>query len=228
MINFTALFSNLNIPKLRTLAHTAWLNILSTPLVLIQDWFTKRVNGYVYPTFNNATNYSVNAYVLYGRASYVCILTPSTGLNPLPTNIIYWYKILDDYIGLNERSHYSAQKVMFEFALNRRFSPTTITPPFGSTIPSIYIVTNFSSPVILWSAPAGTDTFTYVAPNSSISFWYSMLGNPTITPFYNFTIYVPSAVISATAPTVSEAFYIITQEANRYNMAGLTFNIIQY
>lgn len=228
MINFQALFTNLNIPKLRTLAHTAWLNILASPLILIQTWWNSRVNGSSYTAFNATADYTIDTYVLYGRASYVCIKTPAIGLYPKPTDSNYWYKILDDYIGLNERSSYSAQKVMLEFALNRRFSPTTITPPFGSSIPSIYITNNANDPVILWCAPSGTDTFTYTAPNTSVSFWYSLLGNPALSPVYNFTIHVPSAVMAVIAPTSGESVYIITQETNRYNLAGLTFNVVAY
>jgi hypothetical protein len=225
MIDFIALFKNLNIPKLRTLIHTAWLNIMANPLILIQRWWFFRVNGHSYTAFNPTNDYNIYNYCLYGRASYQCILTPPIGLYPLPTNTNYWYKILDDYIGLNERSNYSAQKVMLEYALNRRFSPTTITPPFSASIPSIYITNNANDPVILWSAPASTDTFTYTAPNSSISFWYSIKGNPTIATVYNYTIHVPTAVVTGTTP---EFIYLVTQEANKYGLAGLNFNVVIY
>ena len=229
MIDFLALFANLNIPKLRSVVHTAWLNLLAGPLILIQSWWQQRLTGSSYALFNASTNYSINAVVRYGRASYVCTQTPAIGLFPLPTNTDYWYKILDDYIGITERSKYSAQKVMLEYALNRRFSPATITPPFSATPASIYITNNASNPVFLWSAPAGTDTFTYVAPNSSTSFWYSILGNPTITPFYNFTINIPTAVITSLSPlTSTEVMLLITQETNKYCLAGTSFNNLIY
>ena len=228
MIDFIALFKNLNIPALRTLLHTAWLNILAAPLVFLQNIWNFRVVGSSFSVFNPTTNYNVNDIARYGRASFLCILTPPIGLFPLPTNATYWYLILDDYIGLNETSKYSAQKVMLEYALNRRFSPSTITPPFSSSNVSIFITNNANSPVILWSAPSGTNTFTYTAPNSSISFWYSILGNPTITPTYSYTINVPTAIMTAISTTFTEAQYIVTQEANRYSLAGITFNIIQY
>ena len=229
MIDFLALFANLNIPILRSLAHTAWLNILAGPLILIQNWWQQRLTGSAYALFNSSVNYNINNLVRYGRASYICTKTPAVGLFPLPTNTDYWYKILDDYIGITERSKYSAQKVMLEFALNRRFNPTTIQPPFSSAPASIYITNNESNPIFLWSAPAGTDTFTYVAPNSSTSFWYSILGNPTIVTFYNFTVNVPTAVVTSLAPlSTAEVKLLITQEINKYCLAGTTFNITIY
>lgn len=229
MINFNALFSNLNIPKLRTTIHTAWLYILANPLTLVQSWWNKRLNGSSYTVFNPTNDYTIYNYVQYGRASYQCILTPTIGLHPLPTNTTYWYKILDDYIGINERSKYSAQKVMLEYALNRRFSPSTITPPFSSSIRSIYITTNsVTTSNILYSAPSNTNTFSWVAPNSSTTFYYNILGNPSFTTQYNFTIYIPSGIVSQIASTWAEAQYIIAQETNKYSLSGMFYNIIQY
>jgi len=229
MIDFEQLADNLNIPLLRKPKHTAWLNILVSPLTKLQDWWNERLTGSSYSLFNGATNYTIYNTVRYGRAAYWCIKTPPTGLFPLPTDTTYWYKILDDYIGLNERSKYSAQKVMLEYALNRRFSPSTITPPFSSSIPSIYIVNHLVNLVgVLYSAPSGTNTNTWVAPNTSNRFWYSSLGNPSTTTVYNYTIYVPAAILSAIDSNPVQAKAIIEQEANRYNLAGIKFDIQSY
>ena len=228
MVNFQNLVSNLNIPVLRKAVHTAWLNIIVAPLDLVQMWWQERLTGQVHTLFNSATNYNANDYVRYGRATYFCILTPAISLFPLPTNLTYWYKISDDYIGLKERSKYSAQKVMLEFALNRRFSPTTITPPFSASNVSIYITNNANNPTVLYSARGNVYTSTWTAPKSSTSFWYSILGNPNITTFYNFTIHVPTAIMTAINPTLAEAIFVISQEVDKYKLAGTTYNIVQY
>lgn len=229
MIDFFALADNLNIPALRQRIHTAWLYLIISPLDQVQTWWLERLNGSSYPLFNGSTNYTIYDTVRYGRAAYWCIQTPAAGLFPLPTDTTYWYKILDDYIGLNERSKYSAQKVMLEFALNRRFSPLTITPPFGPSVTSIYISNNMVNKVpVLYSAPSGTNTNTWTAPNSSTRFWYSSLGNPTTVPQYNYTIYVPSAIFSAIDSNPNEARYIIIQEVDRYGLAGLLYDIQTY
>lgn len=229
MIDFEQLADNLNIPILRKAKHTAWLNILVSPLMKVGEWWDKRLSGSSYPVFNGATDYAIYGTVQYGRASYWCIETPPTGLYPLPTDPTYWYKILDDYIGLDERSKYSAQKVMLEYALNRRFSPLTITPPFGPTPVSIYIQNNqINTPRILWCAPKSTNTLSWIAPKSSTRLWYTTYGSPTLTAQYNFTIYVPAAIYAAIDPTPLQADYLISQEVDRYNTAGIKYNIQSY
>ncbi|CAB4126876.1 hypothetical protein UFOVP87_22 [uncultured Caudovirales phage] len=229
IIDFQALSDNLNIPVLRKTIHTAWLNVLIKPLTNIQSMWLERVNGSSRSTFNSTNNYSVNNSVRYSRANYVCILTPPTGLFPLPTNTTYWYKFTDDYIGIAERSYYSAQKVMLEYALNKRFSPSTITPPFGSSIPSIYIQNNILNIVpILYSAPSSTNTNSWTAPNSSGSFWYSSLGNPSTTPVYNFTVFVPTAIMTSINTNLSQAIYLVRQEVDKYNTAGIKYDVQQY
>lgn len=229
MIDFEALVSNLNIPALRQLVHNAWLNILASPLIKVQLWWEERLNGSSYTLFDDVTDYSIYDTVQYGRASYWCFNDPPIGLYPLPTDATYWYKILDDYIGINERSKYSAQKVMLEFAMNRRFSPATITPPFSSSIPSIYIQNNLLNITpILYSAPHGTNTNTWTAPGSSIRQWYSILGNPSTVAVYNYTVFVPSVIFSALDPDPLEAEALIRQEANKYSLVGLKFDIQSY
>lgn len=230
MIDFEQLADNLNIPVLRKSKHTAWLYKLVGQLKLVQSWWTNRLDGSSYAMFNSTNDYTIYDYVRYGRASYICKETPPVGLYPLPTNETYWYKILDDYIGLNERSKYSSQKVMLEFALNRRFSPLTITPPFGPSANSIYIENNLINKTpILWSAPAGTNTQSWTAPNSSVNFWYSTYGNPLINiTSYNFTVYVPSAIHSSIDSNPVEANYIISQEIDIYNTAGMLYEIQTY
>jgi hypothetical protein len=58
--------------------------------------------------------------------------------------------------------------------------------------------------------------------------WYSSLGNPSTTPVYNNTIYVPAAILSAIDSNPVQAKAIIEQEANRYNLAGIKFDIQSY
>ena len=229
LIDFENLANNLNIPILRKDKFTAWLNILVSPLIKVQYWWQERIEGSSYTDFSSLTDYNIYDTVKYGRAAYWCIKTPPVGLHPRPTNTDYWYKILDDYIGIQERSSYSAQKVMLEYALNRRFSPLTITPPFGPLIPSIYIVNNLvGSNNVLYSAPSGTNTNTWVAPNSSTRFWYSSYGNPSLSVQYNYTIYVPAAIYSAIDSNPTQANYLLSQEVDKYNLAGMLYNIQSY
>lgn len=229
MIDFEQLADNLNIPLLRKDKFTAWLNILVSPLVKVQYWWNQRLTGSSYTAFNGTTDYNIYDTVQYGRASYWCIKTPAIGLYPLPTNTTYWYKILDDYIGIEERSKYSAQKVMLEYALNRRFSPLTITPPFSSSIPSIYIQNNnVTKTPVVYSAPHTTNTLTWTAPGSSTSMWFCPLGNPDLTIQNNFTVYVPTAIMSAIDSDIVQAKLIINQEVDRYNRAGYYYDVQQY
>ncbi len=220
---------NINNPRFRLPNITTFLHIIAKKTI---QWLHDIVfSDYLYGT--SYSQYSGGAYVVgdrvtYGNgvlgiASYECYVA-NTG--KLPTDSNYWLVISTDNIGLEERKTFNAQLLKLEYVLNRRFNPTGTTPPFGSTYNNIYIVNNPSYAQILYSSTQDNDG-TYTAPSSSNTQFYCPLGNPP-TGNFNFTIYVPSAILSGLANTQTQAKQLITSEVNKYNTVGITFNVQHY
>lgn len=222
--------SNLNVPILRQSKFKAFLSILISPI----KWLNGNVtNDYInasntYSQWSNATTYSIGNRVIFGISLYEYINdTPSAG--NVPTNSSYWYLVCSDNIGLNERLNYNAEKLQLEYALNRRFSPLTITPPFNSGNNSIYITTNQGYPNILWVGK-GNGSSKWVAPNTSNRFYYcpTEAGVQAALNTTNYTIYIPLATLNGLGPTVTDGINMIKKEASKYSLAGITFDVQHY
>lgn len=235
-INVNQKGSDNNVPILRQPKFMAFLKSLLSPIIKLQgDIASNYIGGLTYSNWNSGTTYSygdrVTLPMLSGNASYEYInATPSSGNAVTDTN--YWYKLTSDNIGLAERLNYNASKMQLEYILNRRFSPSTVVPPFDAAHSSIYIVNNGGFARILWSG-RGTNAGGYVAPNSATTFYYcptnSGLSNYFSTK--NFTIMVPTAILNSIGfnpPNQLDAKRMIAKETEKYNTAGITFDVQPY
>ena len=125
--------------------------------------------------------------------------------------------------------------LQLQYVLNKRFNftqsgwtQTPILPPYGVASGNIYIVTNPSYPPILYSAPNGYQT-TYTSPKEASQYWYCPPNGFITAGLYNYTIYVPHSLSVAMNVNYNTSYIgVITTEVNKYNAAGLTFNIITY
>lgn len=116
--------------QLRQNKMMAWLRVLLRPTKYLTDIFKKYREGANYDLYDNATNYTKgdrvvwNDYAVY-EARVATVGVYPTGASLSSTN---WRKILDSFIGADERVRYNGQLIIFEYAINRAFRVTA--PPY--------------------------------------------------------------------------------------------------
>lgn len=217
IIQFSLLWEKLMPPILRKSLHLAWGSVVVAPLQRLRDLiFNDYANGSHYDAYDNSTAYVIGDIVYYtDRAVYQCIEN-STG--NLPTDTNYWFKLLDNRIGVRERIKYNSQKVLFEYALNRWFD-------VPSADPQIYIQNNtiYGTAFLLGQTGAYSSTM----PRSSVHQLY-YLGNSYDYRSDAFTIFVPVAVFNALASNNTDRENIIRNFADNYVLAGMIYSVVTY
>jgi len=181
--------------------------------------------------------------------AYLCILNTTSAQDP--ADIAHWtlfgkpgciwVKVTPNFLGANERASYSAQKLIFEYALNRWFKTTFRQPVVG--LSDIYININSNTAnQFFWGQPPPDGTInSFFAPITNISdktlplSKYFTPGNSFL--LYNdFSIYVPIAYYNALdseAPVLvgsntEKRDAIVRAFADLLNPAGSFYNIITY
>lgn len=205
------------VPSLRKPKHLAWLRVLLSPIQnLWKRIFVDYSDGSLYVNYDISDSYSRNDRVIYtDKAVYECILDASAGI--LPTNATYWVKINDVFIGARERVKYSAQKMVFEYALNKYFQ--------NPTAPLIYIENNFivSDSVFVMSTLGSTSSF--MPLDSHLQEDYMGLTPAYSVAGYDYTIYVPIALFTSLGSDDSIREKIVRNFADKYNLAGMNYNV---
>jgi len=205
-------------------------------------------------------NYIAGQLVVYtdGNA-YLCI--QNTTSSQAPGNTSYWslfgqpgcawVRVTPNFIGANERVSYSAQKLIFEYALNRWFN-TTFRQPNGlpedpvhnfSGTSDIYISINSNTTAqFFWGQPPPADTInSFFGPVTNLTDLsvalskYFTPGNSFLLT-YDFSINIPidyynaldneAPVTAGNNTTRRDA--IVSAFANLLNPAGSSYNIITY
>ena len=211
--NSNTVAEQLSPPTLRGSKFLAWLYVLAKPIQNLHDLiFSDYKVGNVYSDFGFFTQYYKGDRVRYlDKAIYECI---SDSLNNNCTDIAYWVKVNDVFIGTDERVKYSAQKLLFEQALNTFFitSGIYITNNF-TTVGNVFVMdtTSEESSIISYSNDYQPDFMDYTATYS--------------TALFDYTINVPLAFHTTLGTNAST---IISTYANKYNLAGMQFNVITY
>lgn len=223
-IDFDLAADRLNVPNKRKTRMTAFLKVLMKPLNWLHSiFFNDYVNGQTYAGWSSVITYSFGTIRTYNRANYYCI---KGNLNKQPDiNPDYWYKLQDVYIGLNERVAYSAQKMIFEYALNQYFnsSPTAM--------PNIYITNTANLPndifVYNYDFPyndGGFYSYAYSVSNQtqfSYAYGYSIQE-------YSFEVFVPTAIFSALDSNPTYAENILRNYIDKYNTTSVKYKINTY
>lgn len=224
--------SDNTVPILRQVKFIALLKAFLAPAVKLQNDIKNNIlAGASYAAYSNVTTYSygdrVTLGMLAGNASYEYINATASFGNYV-TDTAYWYQITTDNIGLTERLNYNGQKMQLEYILNRRFSPLTITPPFGSAGVTIYITNSPTLPRIAWRG-RNNAVSSYRTTKDATSHWWHPSGNPDLTAT-NFTIYVPFPILATIAPGggIAGGKAMMRKEVDKYAIAGKTYNIEFY
>lgn len=136
-----------------------------------------------------------------------------------------WTLVQDDFIGLRERSYYTNQKVMFEYALNREFNGNFYFPNITEVIPTaghahndIYITNN--NPSINAFLVAKTEPYcSTVGKTTSSSFVKVTEGSIDVT---NITVNIPTVIHALYSEDILKTFI------EKYVPFGLTYTINYY
>lgn len=212
--NTNTVAEQLTPPTLRGSKFLAWLYVLSKPIQDLHDLiFSDYKIGNVYTNYNNSNTYVFSDRVRYiDKSIYECIAT--TSLGNLPTNTTKWVKVNDVFIGTDERVKYSAQRLLYEKALNTFFITTGIyiTNNFVS-VGNVFVMdtTSEESSIISYSNDYQPDFMDYTATYSN--------------SVYDYTIYVPSLFYASLGANANTIIYTY---ADKYKLAGMQFNVIPY
>ena len=200
-------------PVLRTTKQIAWINTLTAAVqnlwsLIFEDY---RV-GSVYPDYGFFTQYYIGDRVLFADKSiYECI---SNSLNISCLDTTKWVKVNDIFIGSDERVKYSAQKLLFEYALNKFFITS-----------GIYITNNFIDVGDVFVMDTDSTESSVMPLDSFYQEDYMDLTATYASGIYDYTIFVPIADYTTLG---SSANAIIRTFADKYNLAGMQYDIQTY
>lgn len=206
-------------PSLRGAIHLAWLKVILKPIQSLWKLiFVDYKDGSLYTQYDVTLSYNRTDRVVYSnRKVYECIVNAGVGITP--DNTTYWVKVNDNFIGASERVKYNAQKLLFEYALNKWF----FVDPLSD---QIYIENNAVSGSFFLMGGQNGETSSKLAATSISSGWY--LGNVYTPTQHDYTIYVPVAVFNAQGTTTTNREQAIRNFADQYNLAGMIYNVVTY
>lgn len=207
-------------PSLRGVKMLAWLRVILKPLQ--SQWnnvFDDYATGSGYAQYDVSLSYVRTDRVIFSNKSvYECILDATAGIPP--DDSVYWVKINDIFIGANERLKYNSQKIVFEYALNKYFQiPVS---------PFIYITNNFVVADNVFVMSNSGLTSSVMPLNSAYQINFLGLVPAYATSVNDYTIYVPLAVYNALGTNAINRENAIRQFADKYNLAGIQYNVIAY
>jgi hypothetical protein len=219
-INFNILVQQLIPPLLRKPIEIAWLKSLGKPLQYNNDNFITYISGSTFNPYNNSVSYTSGSTVTYIDRCEYSNISGSTGI--IPTDINYWVKLNDNYIGAIERSKYNAQRYLYEYALNRWFlvPNTTTSTVFSPSNNNIYIQTTTASTQSFLMGQTGP--YSSNMTNNGI-YSTSFMTNNYITPSsYDYTVYVPNYIYTANTESTIRSF------CDTLNISGMMYNVLSY
>jgi hypothetical protein len=176
-------------PQLRKPKMIAWLRVLLRPLAWMTDLFLDDYcNGVPYLNYDNST-----AYVIYDRVIwedggvYELRVSTSTGVIPTGNTLssTNWRKVLENFIGADQRIKITGQLIVFEKAINDQFQITA--PPYiycTAIVPGItQVFVEIKVPTAVYNALGANNT----ARDARITNWagqYTLGGIAiTVTPY---------------------------------------------
>jgi len=115
--------------QLRGSKMMAWLRVLLRPMKWLSDLFTEDfILGTNSEYYDNAKTYVKGNRVIWeDRGVYELKVSSSVGVNPTGETLsaINWFKILNDFIGIDEIYKTTGQLIVAEYTINRWFNITS-------------------------------------------------------------------------------------------------------
>lgn len=167
----------------------------------------------------SAGTYNKFDQVIYKKAVFESLVANNTTEPDITQNTISWRRVLDNFVGVEQRILYNCQVLAFEYALNKWFATSFRQPPNTS---DIYLTT--SPPAIKGFLVGGTQPSLIYRDRS-----YEFVGNEYHAPIsITLTINIPSAVYLALGTTTADRDNLVRSFANKYNAFGIFYDINPY
>lgn len=221
------LYTNSVLPvNKRKPVHISWLIALNKGLYWLNGLLNDYIYGVQYPYYDGGVTYNYGDRVdgSPSNTNYIYeSLVDSNTANPL-TDSTKWLKVLPTSVGANDRRYFTANKMCFEYALNKYFR-TTFRQPTGVDSygyrSDIYIDNNEITTPNLFIGDDGTLSYTMGYTYEDRSSGYILDDTATYLP-YQYTIYVPNTLLA----TYGEQS--VRNIADKYNLAPLTYIVVGY
>lgn len=216
-------------PTLRQPKFLSWLYVITKPVQSLWDLiFNDYKDGTtVYYDLDNTFFlpplgyvFSVGEVIKYSKGIYICVETFTYSGT---IDLTKFNKLQDNFLGVEERIKYNSQKILFEYAMNTWFSVPNVSIPYP-----IFITNNFIQSETIFLMGGSSETSSLMA-NSSINSVDYMGNVPNyIGVSFDFTINVPLDLFDTLGTTTINKENTIRQFADKYNLAGTTYNVITY
>lgn len=196
----------------------SWLYSVMSAMQWVRDrLLTDYKTGVSYNAWDAISTYFPSDFVIYSNnAVYQCLKTNSATQPDLYPD--YWLKTQDCFIGTDERVKYNGQIIVLEYALNRWFQNVGATD-------QIYINNNVTNADNLLMG--NTSVYSGALANNS-QYATSYLNNSLIAVQYDYTVNVPSALFTTLGSTTQNRENAIRNIVDKYNMAGMNYNVITF
>lgn len=211
-INFNYKAVELLPPDKRGLLHVTWVRVLLRQVQALRDKILGDYRtGSSYPLWISGGLYSKGQLAVFKQVVYESLEDSNTDSPPSSK----WRFYLPSFISSLERLKYNGQKLILEYALNKRFAASFRQPPLVS---DIYITT--TNYVVVGFVVAKTET-----PTSSVGQTTSEEAVGYSYPFShlsNFTINIPALVYAAISEQEVREF------VDKIIPAGLNYTVVSY
>lgn len=234
-VDFSQAEEQLTPPDKREPKFLAWLKALIYPVQWLRDVF---FNEYVMGS--SAADYvSSNTYLKGERVRYVDKAVyealQDVPINDTPGNPLLWYKINENFIGIDQRVKLTSQIMSLQGDLypavvpyGRANEKGSLNKWFGVTsAPWIYIINNdFESDLFFFGRTEGTG----FSKTDNSNFVEGGFGLTYTGPDdnYDFTIMFPIAIYTSLASTDDQRNAIIRNFVDNYVIAGILYDIQTY
>lgn len=219
-VNYTDVGQQLLPPDKRYPGQSAWVKCFLFALQYLRDlalgmW---RLGSTDLP-YDAAFTYAKGARTIFKYAVYESLVDLNIGNDPLDTN--FWVKVMDNFIGTEERVKYNGHALILTYALNKYFGTTFRQP---NSVSDIYLVRNMkpAAPFIV-GATESESSVAYANNSSEV-----VINAYAFTGYTNMTIFVPLAVYNALDTDPANREQIVRNFADKYVIAGITYDVQTY
>lgn len=223
IINTDVFAENFLPPKKRLPRYLAWVRVLLSPLQVLYDtMFGTYRSGNPAADYSLLVTYAIGDQVKYiDKAIYQCYVATTAGI--LPTDSTYWFKIQDKFVGVEPRTKYNSQRLIFEWALNEWFGTTFVNTPGASDI-YIEAVSDYLGAFYAGYDESESSEVVYANNTATAFIQYDNIPNDYI----NFTIYIPNPVWLALGANTNDRDQVVRNIADLYVYAGIAYTITPY
>lgn len=211
-------------PELRTPIRLAWLRVLLAAFQVKHDNIfaanSFKTGELITPKWTSAPTFNVGDYSRVGIARYQSKVN-NAGYFP-PDNPTIWQLIETDFVGTDIRKNTYAGKMSFEHILNLYLqdSPTAV--------PTIYIATQGNANATFMLNNNVAPYLNFMPTVSNFQQYYMANVSTYLSGYVNFIVYVPLAAYNALGIDNTTRTNIVRAIVDKYNTAGMTYDVAVY